>query len=375
MRILNVNPYIDPVTGGGTAERTLQMSRFQAKQGHDVSILTMDIGIESGLPLALASVEVVALKVIIKRFLIPRVPWRKLQRLVSSVDVIHLMGHWTMLNVIVYILANRLRVPYVVCPAGSLPIFGRSRLIKLLYNVLWGKRIIRKASYCISVTEKETADFVNYGVVRDKIRVIPNGIDVEAIPEPSPAKWGQLKLPDSPYILFLGRLNAIKGPDLLLKAYASCAIGFDLVYVGPDGGMLEQLKKYREEAGLLNRVHFIGSLYGDEKYQAYYAASALIVPSRKEAMSIVAIESGVTGTPVMLTDQCGFDEVEDVGGGIVVTASVEGLKNGLLAIEKNKDNLTVMGARFRKYILDNFTWGMLVRQYDTLYASILALRA
>ena len=280
-----------------------------------------------------------------------------------------------MLNVIVYILANRLRVPYVVCPAGSLPIFGRSRLIKLLYNVLWGKRIIRKASYCISVTEKETADFVNYGVVRDKIRVIPNGIDVEAIPEPSPAKWGQLKLPDSPYILFLGRLNAIKGPDLLLKAYASCAIGFDLVYVGPDGGMLEQLKKYREEAGLLNRVHFIGSLYGDEKYQAYYAASALIVPSRKEAMSIVAIESGVTGTPVMLTDQCGFDEVEDVGGGIVVTASVEGLKNGLLAIEKNKDNLTVMGARFRKYILDNFTWGMLVRQYDTLYASILALRA
>ncbi len=375
MRILNVNPYIDPVSGGGTAERTLQMSRFQAMQRHHVTILTMDIGIESGLPLALASVEVVVLKRINKRFLIPQISWRKLKKLVSNAEIIHLMGHWTLLNVIVYVLAQRLGIPYVVCPAGALPVFGRSRFIKFLYNGFWGERIIRKASNCISVTNKEIADFMPYGVELEKIHVIPNGIDVEGIPEPIPEMWGKLKLPDKPFILFLGRLNAIKGPDLLLKAYASCQIGFDLVYVGPDGGMLDQLERHCEEAGLQDRVHFIGSLYGEVKYQAYYAASALIVPSRKEAMSIVAIESGVTGTPVILTDQCGFDEVGDVGGGIVVSASVEGLKAGLLALEKNKDNLAAMGDRFRKYILSNFAWKMLVSRYDILYESILSMRA
>jgi hypothetical protein len=93
MRILNVNPYIDPITGGGTAERTLQMSRFQARQGHDVIVLTMDIGIENDLPLALEQVEIVILKTIVKRFLIPRLPWAKLKQLVSSSEVIHLMGH------------------------------------------------------------------------------------------------------------------------------------------------------------------------------------------------------------------------------------------------------------------------------------------
>lgn len=50
MKILNVNSYIDLVNGGSTAERTYQMSRFQAKSGHDVFILTTDAGIEKGIP-------------------------------------------------------------------------------------------------------------------------------------------------------------------------------------------------------------------------------------------------------------------------------------------------------------------------------------
>ena len=276
---------------------------------------------------------------------------------------------------VVYLLANRLGTPYVVCPAGALPIFGRSRFIKLLYNKLWGKSIIRKANYCIAVTEKEIADFETYGVGRKKIQVIPNGVDVEAVPKPNPEIWKQLGLPDRPFILFLGRLNEIKGPDLLLEAYADCSIGFDLVYVGPDGGMLEKLKMYREKAGMVNNVHFVGPLYGDDKYQAYYAAQALVVPSRHEAMSIVAVESGITGTAVMLSDQCGFDEVQDVGGGIVVTASVEGLRKGLLHLERNRRNLPVMGECLREHILENFAWGKLVKRYDTLYESMLSLRA
>lgn len=374
MRILNVNPYIDPVTGGGTAERTLQMSRFQAKLGHDVNILTLDVGIETGIPSVLDAVNVVTLRVINQRFLLSTIPWRDIQKLISSVDIIHLMGHWTVLNIIVYVLANKFKVPYVVCPAGSLPIFGRSRIIKSLYNQLWGKRIIQNADFCISVTEKEIADFLDYGVKREKIKIIPNGIDLENIPAPNPNEWGRLKLPERPFILFLGRLNLIKGPDILLKAYIRCTIGFDLVFVGPDGGMLEQLIEIRNEAGLANRVHFIGALKGPDKYQAYYAAHALIVPSRKEAMSIVAVESGITGTPVLLTDQCGFDEVEDIGGGIVVSASIEGVEKGLVSFDQNMDELPAIGERLKKYIINNLAWNKLVLQYDTLYESLLNLR-
>ena len=74
------------------------MSRFQAEQGHDVSVLTMDIGIESGVPAGLAPVRFVILKRLNKRFLMPRFSWKALRTLVASSDIIHLMSHWTLLN-------------------------------------------------------------------------------------------------------------------------------------------------------------------------------------------------------------------------------------------------------------------------------------
>jgi hypothetical protein len=43
-------------------------------------------------------------------------------------------------------------------------------------------------------------------------------------------------------------------------------------------------------------------------------------------MSIVVLEAGITGTPVLITDQCSFDEVDRIGGGIVVRASVDGIQ-------------------------------------------------
>lgn len=370
MKILNVNPYIDSVTGGGTAERTVQMSRFQSKQGHEVTILTLDIGIDSGLPSSLSTVNVIVLPLIIKRFLVPNISLRRLRKLVASIDVIHLMGHWTLLNVVIHKLARQLGVPYVICPAGALPIFGRSYLLKHVYNFIWGKKILLNADHCISVTEKEIVDFEAYGVDRKKICVIPNGVDIDAIPKPCAEKWGQLELPNKPFILFLGRLNVIKGPDLLLQAYSACSAKFDLVFVGPDGGMLKELKQYSQKTNLNDKVHFIGPLYGDDKFQAYYAASALVVPSRKEAMSIVAIESGIVGTPVLLTNQCGFDEVQEIRGGIVVEASIDGLKNGLIGLVRREGELVEMGERLKRFTHSCFAWSEVVKKYDTLYERI-----
>lgn len=375
MNIVNVNTFIDPVTGGGTAERTCQMSMYQHKQGHHVKIITTDVGIKAGLPTRLIPIEIMVLRCLEQRFYIPKLSFQSFHRLYTAVaesDILHLMGHWTVLNAIVYLLARRLEKPYVVCPAGALPIFGRNRVIKYLYSLFVGKSIIRRATRCIAVTELERDQFAEYGISQDCITVIPNGVDFHMIPPVEPQARERLCLPDRPFILFLGRLNLIKGPDLLMEAYASVTdFPFDLVFVGPDGGMLADLKKRCMALGVTERVHFPGAIRGVDKYHAYRLASSLIVPSRKEAMSIVAVEAGAVGTPVLLTDQCGFDEVAQSGGGFVVAASIEGLAGGLREIAKNVDSLSSMGEKLKKLTKEKYDWAVIVKRYDDLYKQLL----
>ena len=120
---------------------------------------------------------------------------------------------------------------------------------------------------------------------------------------------------NSPFILFVGRLNRIKGPDLLLKAFYNIKNNlqdFHLGFVGPDDGMLSELKQMVDEYQLNDRIHFIGYLGGADKSNAYHAADLLVIPSRQEAMSIVVLEAGISGTPVLLTDQCGFNVIEKI---------------------------------------------------------------
>jgi glycosyltransferase involved in cell wall biosynthesis len=168
----------------------------------------------------------------------------------------------------------------------------------------------------------------------------------------------------------VGRLNAIKGPDLLLQAFCNISNtlqDYHLVFVGPDDGMLAQLKEMAVAFDTSNRTHFIGYLGGEDKAQAYYAADLLVVPSRQEAMSIVVLESGITGTPVLITDQCGFDDVLNIGGGQVVPATIEGLQKGLNEILKGPEGLKAMGERLNHYVRTHFAWDTVVNKYLELY--------
>lgn len=375
MKVLNVNMSLDPVTGGGTAERTFQMSRFLAKAGIDCIVLTTNLGLTPRRIMDMDGVKVIPLPCLIKRFYVPKFSYRVIKRIVEDVDVVHLMGHWTFINALVYFIGKRLNKPYVVCPAGTLPIYGRSKIIKMLYNLVIGKNIIRNASGHIAITTDEVNQFQDYGVEGDKVSVISNGINAEDFQANDIAdfrrKYG---LGDVPFIMFMGRLNSIKGPDLLLRAFCNVKEklrDFHLVFVGPDGGMLAELKEMVADAGAGDRVHFIGYLGGADKSQVYHAAELLVIPSRQEAMSFVVLEAGITGTPVLITDQCGFNEVATIGGGQVVPASAEGIEKGLIEILTDPNGLKSKGVNLKKYICAHFIWNSVIDKYIKLYRQIL----
>jgi len=375
MRVLHVNSTLGLKTGGGTAERTFQVSRQLALSGIGTTILTLDLELGDARRQAAFPATVVALPCLWKRFYLPRVNWITIRQLVDDADVIHLMGHWGALNALVYIAVRRANKPYVVCPAGALPLFGRSSTLKRMYNWLIGRALIRNAAACVAVTEAEFPQFEAYGVRSSKVQVVPNGVNSEDFPAVDrQIFFARHAIPDAPYILFLGRLNRIKGPDLLLEAFLQARTNFPshhLVFAGPDDGMLAELKIQAGSSGAAGFVHFIGYVSGADKVAAYRNASLMVIPSRLEAMSIVALEAGICGTPVLLTDQCGFPQILAVDSRLEVPATIEGLSAGLASLLSSPENLAVVGEKMQEFVESKFTWHATANRYRQLYERLL----
>ncbi len=374
MHVLNVDSCVDPLFGGGTAERTFQMSRHLVRDGVSCTVLTLDLGRPELRSDSLRPANLVVLPCLWQRFYVPRMKWKEVHKLVKAADIIHLMGHWSILNAFVYILIRIEQKPYVVCPAGSLPLFGRSKWLKRLYNTLIGRSIIRKASACIAITHSEFPSFQSYGVPTARISVIPNGICIIDYNLELIHKGDLLWLQDSPYILFMGRLNPIKGPDLLLRAFILVKdrlTQFHLVFAGPDGGMLSTLRELAEREGITDRVHFLGYVEGSVKTVIYHQAKLLVVPSRHEAMSIVALEAGVCGTLVMLTDQCGFADVQLVDPRLEVPASLEGIATGLVTLLECPETVDLINPKWKQFVKNHYSWDSIIIQIINLYKQII----
>lgn len=380
MKVMNVNHLLDPLSGGGTAERTFQLSRFLARQGIATTIVTLDIGITPARRADLHGVNLLALPCINRRYFVPRISPMEADRLVAGVDLVHLSGHWTLLNALIYKSCQTQAKPFVFCPAGALMPFGRSLALKRLYDILVGRDIALHAAACVAITHNEYVDLSAYGVAAARLTVIPNGIDPEeysAVGNPDiEQKFRTLSgLGNSPFILFLGRLNAIKGPDLLLEAFTRIAEQFPdlhLVFVGPDDGLQAQLETMTNLAGLDRKIHFTGYLAGNEKTAALRAARLLVIPSRHEAMSIVVLEAGICRTPVLFTDTCGLEEIATSGAGRMVSASSEGLASGLADLLVDQDAMAASAIQLENLVRTNFLWQHQAMRYARLYKEILS---
>ena len=368
MRILNVTLSLDPLDTG-MSERTFQMSRALARIGHRVEVLVSDKGLSEQRVRAIEPATVTPVKMLNRRYFVPKATPRSLRPIVQRADIIHLMGYWSALNVMVF--QARDDTPYVFCPAGSSRIYGRSKTMKRLYAALIGRKIVDSAARVIAVTDQEKSFLASAGISERKIVVMPNAVEQTDENSSNVDAFRSAYNIHRQFILALGRLNTIKGPDLLLNAYIDSGLArdFDLVFAGPDEGMGVDLARRAQQAGVSNAVHLIGHVEGEMKSQALKAAEFVVVPSRHEAMSLVAIEAGAVGKPVVLTDQCGFDAVETIGGGFVVPASSDGIRGGLARMAAA--DRQSMGARMRDFVRDHYTWDSMARRYEQLYREIL----
>jgi len=374
MNILHVNMSLDPVSGGGTVERIRQLhTSMCGMRGISSRVLSLAIGEFAALP---ESDEVVLLPCWSRRWYLPAPRLLTIYRMVKQADVIHLMNHWTILNAIVYWMARLAGKPYVICPAGALSLFGRSLGFKRWYNKMVGNALVKNAAAAIAIAEDEIVVLRQHGMLDEKIQHIPNGVRLDDFSCSNDQLFREYAgVGSADYILFVGRLNEIKGPDILLDAFIALSSRFSdlhLVFTGPDGGMRDMLEDSVHASGLTERVHFAGYAGGDLKSSAYHGASLLVVPSRQEAMSIVALEGAVCGIPVVLTDACGFDALAESGAGRLSAASSSAISKVISELMPDLNLRKGMGAKGEQLAASSYTWDIAARSHVELFAQCLA---
>jgi glycosyltransferase involved in cell wall biosynthesis len=175
--------------------------------------------------------------------------------------------------------------------------------------------------------------------IKAPIEVISNGInfdEIQPLPKLGSFRNQHTELQNDPFILFLSRLHYKKGLDVLAETFAQVAAKHPtvrLVVAGPDDGARDDFERRVKTAGLAERVHLVGPIYGKAKYEAIVDAACFCLPSRQEGFSVAIIESLAVGCPVVITEGCHFPEVAEVGAGIVTPLNVEQVAASLLKIQ------------------------------------------
>jgi D-inositol-3-phosphate glycosyltransferase len=163
--------------------------------------------------------------------------------------------------------------------------------------------------HIIVATGREKEELVRrYGAPPDKIGVVPCGVNTELFrPMAREAARQKLGLDDGKILLFVGRIDPLKGVDQLIRAvpYLSHIKGLRLIIIGGDEysrAEVEKLRKLADALKIEDRITFQGIVKQERLPYFYSAADVCVVPSYYESFGLVALESLACGTPVVATD-------------------------------------------------------------------------
>jgi len=342
MRILKVvQSYFPFQERGGPVFKVRALATGLAKRGHQVTVLTADLGFGKGKG-AYAGAErchwgwTARSENVEAIYLSTTGQYRALtlnsgvfgfcRSSICHYDVVHFYGLYDLLGPAASHYCRGQAVPYVIEPMGMYPPIVRSLRLKRMYLDLVGDRFIRGGRYLVATSEQEKRELIGGGIDAARVEVRRNGIELPPR-EPEVGKFRRARgiSSDAKVILFLGRLVSKKSPDMLLEAFANWRAnsgrGQDamLVLAGPEerDGFLAKLRSMADRLGIRDQVLFEGPLYDDAKWSAYRDANVFVLPSQNENFGNTAGEAAACGTPVIVTDRCGIAPFVGAAGEVI----------------------------------------------------------
>lgn len=389
MKVLHVVPSVGPLRGGPSFTARA-MAAGLAEAGVEVHLVTTDDNGPARLPVPLGRpVDSGG----VTYWYFPRqtrfytASWpltRWLDRSIDAFDLAHIHGLFTYTPIAGALSARRHAVPYILRPIGTLSGAGfrRRPLLKQLSLALFERRVLARAAAVQYATEHE----------RDEAAALGLGGRAVVVPNPVPFAVSGPELPTGhfralfPWLagrtvaLFLGRLDPIKGLELLLPAFAHARAQrpeLALVIAGAGPAPYEaRLRATAERLGIAGDLCWAGFLEGERKRAALADADLFMLPSHSENFGVAVAEAMGAGLPVIVSDRVGLQrEVAGSGGGLVVPGAVAPLAGALVALAEDPQMRRAMGLRAQRFIAGFCAPPVVAGRLIELYAAVAAGRS
>ncbi len=238
------------------------------------------------------------------------------------------------------------------------------------------REIIGCSDVVIANAQAEANELIHhYGASPERIEIVPPGVDHAFFsPGDRAGARAALELGDHPVLLFVGRIQPLKGLDVAVRTLAAVERRDAVLVVvggtsGPAGDEhLAEVRQLAGELGVADRVRYVPAQPHHLLSTFYRAADVTVVPSRSESFGLVALESAACGTPVVATAVGGLGTLVHHGesGFLVPDRDPERFAahvDGILADPTLADDLGAGGARIAR----GYTWSTTAARLRRVY--------
>jgi len=373
---------------GGCARVAFGLSRGLARIGHEVKILTTDLYKSDARWSSNGKLEIIdGVEILRFKDVNHTIAWKKkiyispgiinyLRKNITQFDIVHLHDLISIQAIATSRYCEKFNKKYFLTTHGSIPWTQKNNLINRIYLNFFGKKILSRATKVLTLNETEANICHSMGIKKDNIEILPNGIDLSEysqIPKRGNLK-GLMGIDNkNKIILYLGRIHRSKGLSLLVEAAKIIFTDYDdftIVFIGPDDGYGQDLRKKIDTLGLSGKVVFTGFLPENEKYSALLDADVFVTPLFT-GFPITFIESLICGTPILTTNEGDSLGWIDGNVGFVTEYTPEELAKGILKILLNEELLYEFRKNAEYLVRNRFNWDRIAEETERLYAKSL----
>ena len=295
----------------------------------------------------------------------PTVLWR-FSRLVRISDFVSLHSIYSFPVLAGYLLARLHHKPYAIWPHSVLAPFQRSVSTrkKAVYDRLFAKRILKNASMVIFTAAGEREEAEDLKLCAPSV-VIPHGIDVDEFADLPPRGGFRSRFVSGhqgPLVLFLARLNAKKGLDLLIEAMRLVVAQrpmAKLAIAGPPDppSFVDRVRKWVKASGIAENVVLTGPIDRAIRLEAFADSDVFALPSHAENFGFSIFEAMASRLPVVVSNTLNYaEEISRAGAGLAVPRTPERFAAAIVRLLDHSALRRKMGDRgvhlARKYSWD-----------------------
>ena len=239
----------------------------------------------------------------------------------------------------------------------------------------------KSATLVVTVSEYSQKKIIDlYGVPKEKIRIVPNGVDTERF-RPKVDNCQEIRklinAGNKQIVLFVGRLIPRKGLSYLIEAAKQVVQKHreTLFVIVGNGPLMKRLVADVKSMGVSNNFVFLGDVSEKDLTEAYRCADVFVLPSIQEGQGISLLEAQASAKPVVAFNVSGVAEaVRDKETGFLVESlNSEKLAEAILKLLSDESLREKMGQRGREFVKNTLSWDICARKMLNAYCDALQI--